>query len=150
MKLILRIIILFICVFTFINALMFAGMAVVRSFHAYQLIFKGDIEGRPGVHLAEALDSFLLAIVFIIFAIGIGKLFIPDIRLLQNIKIAWLEPRNFSELKAVLWEATLTALVVLFASTVVQNIDNLSWDILVIPSSILLIAVALKMLKSSH
>ncbi len=150
MKLVLRIIILVICVFTFLNALMFVGMSVYRSFHAYALIFQGNIGERPGVHLAEALDGFLLAVVFIIFAIGIGKLFIPDIKLLQKIQISWLEPKNFSELKGILWEAVLTTLVVLFASMIVQHLENLTWDLLIIPASILLIAVGLKMLKSSH
>lgn len=150
MKILLRIIILIICVFTFLNALMFVGISVYRSIHAYILIFQGKIEDRPGLHLAEALDGFLLAIVFIIFAIGISKLFIPEIKILENIKIPWLEPNNFSELKGVLWEAVLTTLVVLFASTVVQHINDLTWDLLVIPAAILLIAAALKLLKSSH
>ena len=150
MNLLLRIIILVICVVTFLNALVFAGLSVYRSVHAYLLIFHGKIEERPGIHLAESLDGFLLAIVFIIFAIGIGKLFIPDIKILKNIQIPWLEPSNFSELKHILWEAVLTTLVVLFASSVVQNLDHLTWNLLVIPGAIALIAIGLKMLKSSH
>lgn len=150
MKLLLRIIILIICIFTFLNALMFVGISAYRSVHAYVLIYQGKVEERPGVHLAEALDGFLLAIVFIIFAIGIGKLFIPDIGLLKKIQIPWLAPKNFSELKGVLWEAILTTLVVLFASLVVQHIENLTWELLVIPVAILLIGLGLKMLKSSH
>ncbi|MCG2462321.1 YqhA family protein [Flavobacteriaceae bacterium F89] len=150
MKLLLRIIILIICVFTFLNALVFVGISVYHSVHAYTLIFQGRMEDRPGIYLAEALDAFLLAVVFIIFAIGIGKLFIPDIKILDKIQITWLEPKNFSELKVVLWEAILTTLVVLFATIVVQHMDNLTWDLLVIPAAVLLIAGGLKMLKSSH
>lgn len=150
MKIILRVIILIICVFTFLNALVFVGISVFRSFEAYVLFFNQNVEARPGVELAEALDGFLLAVVFIVFAIGIGKLFIPDLRLLERIQISWLNPQSFSELKSILWEAVLTTLVVLFAAVVVRNMDNITWELLIIPASILLISVALKMMKGIH
>lgn len=150
MRIILRLIIFIICVFTLINALIFIGISIYRSFHAYELFFTGRMDERPGIHLAEALDGFLLAIVFIIFAIGIGKLFAPDSILLKKIHIPWLEPKNFSELKGVLWEAVLTAMLVLFASIIVNKINDLTWDLLIIPASIVLIAGGLKLLKSSH
>ncbi len=150
MNLLLRIIILIICVFTFLNALMFVGISAYRSIHAYILIFKGKVEERPGIHLVESLDGFLLAVVFLIFAIGFSKLFIPDLKILRNIQIPWLDPKNFSDLKQILWEAVLTTLVVLFAISIVQNLDHLTWNLLIIPGAIALIAFGLKMLKSSH
>lgn len=84
----LRIIILTIYVFTFLNALMFVGISVYPSVHAYILIFQSEIDDRPGIHWAEALDGFIPAVVFIIFAIGIGKLFVPDIKILRKIQIS--------------------------------------------------------------
>ncbi len=150
MNLLLRFIILIICFFTFINALVFAGISVYRSVHAYVLIYQGKVEERPGIHLVESLDGFLLSIVFLIFAIGFGKLFLPDLKLLKSIHVTWLEPKNFSDLKQILWEAILTTLVVLFAILIVQDIKNLGWNHLVIPGSVALIAIGLKMLKSSH
>ena len=150
MKLILRITIFIICVFTFLNALVFVGIAVYRSVHGYALVFNGQMEERPGIHLAEALDGFLLAIVFIIFAIGVGKLFLPDSKLLSKIQLSWLEPKSFTDLKGLLWEAVLTTLVVLFATAIVHRLDNLTWDLLIIPAAILLIAAALRLMKSAH
>ena len=150
MKIVLRITIAVICVFTFLNALVFVGISVYHSVHAYDLIFTGRMNERPGVYLAESLDTFLLAIVFIIFAIGIGKLFVPESKLLEKIKIHWLEPKDFSDLKTILWGAVLTTLVVLFATMVVSQMDNMTWDLLIIPAAVLLIAVALKMMKGSH
>lgn len=151
MKLILRIAVFIICVFTFLNALVFIGISVYHSVHAYTIILNGNLATeRPGVYLAEALDTFLLATVFIIFAIGIGKLFIPDNRLLNHIQLSWLNPKSFSDLKVILWEAVLTTLVVLFATIIVYSIDDLTWNLLIIPCAILLIAIALKMMKSSH
>lgn len=150
MKLILRITVLIICVFTFLNALAFVGISVYHSINAYGMFLNGEMDKRPGIHLAEALDAFLLAMVFIIFAIGMGKLFAPDTILLRKIHLPWLEPKDFSELKGILWEAVLTTLVVLFATVIVHSMDDLSWNLLIIPASILMIAIALKMLKSSH
>jgi len=150
MNLFLRLIILIVCVFTFMNALVFVGISVYRSIHGYIMIFQGQLNNRPGVHLVESLDGFLLAIVFLIFAIGFGKLFMPDMKLLRNIQIPWLEPKNFSDLKQVLWEAILTTLVVLFAIIIVHDVENLGWNHLIIPGSVVLIAAALKLLKSSH
>lgn len=150
MKLVLRFTVLIICVFTFLNALIFVGISVYHSIHAYSIVISGGIDQRPGIHLAEALDTFLLAIVFIIFAIGIGKLFAPDSKLLGKIHLGWLEPKNFSDLKSILWEAVLTTLVVLFATIIIHHLDNLTWDLLIIPASILLIAIALKMMKGLH
>ncbi|QAA80412.1 hypothetical protein EI546_01105 [Aequorivita sp. H23M31] len=143
MKIILRITIFVICVFTFLNALVFVGISVYHSIHAYLMIIEGHMENRPGIYLAEALDAFLLAIVFIIFAIGIGKLFFPDSKLLMNIQFSWLNPKSFSDLKGILWEAILTTLVVLFATMVVHQMNDLTWNLLIIPAAILLIAIAL-------
>lgn len=150
MKLVLRIPVFIICIFTFLNALVFVAISVYRSVHAYSLVFTGQIDKNPGIHLGEALDGFLLALVFIVFAVGVGKLFIPDNKLLMKIQLSWLNPKNFSDLKGILWEAILTTLVVLFTTIIINNIDNLTWNVLIIPAAILLIAIALKMLKSSH
>ena len=150
MNLLFRFIIILTYIFTLLNAVVFVAISVYRSVHAYVIVFQGKIEERPGVHLAEALDGFLLAFVFIIFAIGFGKLFLPDHRLLRSIQITWLQPKNFSDLKHILWEAVLTTLVVIFAISIVQNIDSLQWSQLVIPASIALIAVGSKLLKGSH
>jgi len=150
MKILLRIIILLICAVTFLNALVFVGISTYRSLDTYLILIQGHLEERPGADLVESLDGFLIAIVFLIFAIGFGKLFVPELRFLKNIQIPWLEPQNFSELKHVLWEAILTTLVVVFAIQIVRDLDHLNWHHLIIPGGITLIAVALKMLKSPH
>lgn len=150
MNLLFRSIVILTCIFTFLNAVVFVVISVYRSIHAYIIVFQGKIEERPGVYLVEALDGFLLAFVFLIFAIGFGKLFLPDHRLLRSIQISWLQPKNFSDLKHILWEATLTTLVILFAISIVQHIDSLQWTHLIIPASIALIGIGSKMLRGSH
>lgn len=150
MNVLFRSIIILTYIFTLLNAVVFVALSVYRSVHAYVIVFQGKLEERPGVHLVEALDGFLLAFVFLIFAIGFGKLFLPDHRLLRSIQIAWLQPKGFSDLKHILWEAVLTTLVVLSAISIVQNIDSLQWQQLIIPACIALIAVASKWLIGSH
>ncbi len=150
MNLILRIIILLICVFTLVNALVFVGISIYRSVHAYELVLHGAVDERPGLHLVESLDGFLLAIVFIIFAVGFGKLFFPENVLMKQIQISWLEPRSFTDLKHVLWEAILTTLVVAFAIIIVEDLEDLNWLHLIIPGSILLISLGLRLLKDNH
>ncbi len=57
------------------------------------------------MHLTESLDGVLLVNVSLIFTIGINILFIPDLKILRNVLIPWLDPKNFSDLKQILWEA---------------------------------------------
>ena len=150
MSVLFRTIIIVTCTFTILNAIMFVAVSVYRSIHAYIIVFQGKIEERPGVHLVEALDGFLLALVFLIFAIGFGKLFLPDHRFLRSVQIAWLQPKSFSDLKHILWEAVLTTLVILFAITIVQDIDSLQWTHLIIPACIALVGVGSRMLRGPH
>ena len=150
MSVLFRYTIIITCSFTILNAIMFVGISAYRSVHAYILVFQGKIEERPGVHLVEALDGFLLAVVFMIFAIGFGKLFLPDHRFLKSIHIAWLQPKSFSDLKHILWEAVLTTLVILFGISIVQDIDALQWTHLVIPASIAFVGIGSRMLRVPH
>lgn len=150
MNLLLRSIIILTCVITLLNAIMFVAISAYRSVHGYILIVQGKIEERPGVHLVEALDGFLIAIVFLIFAIGFGKLFLPDHRLMRSVQIAWLQPKSFSDLKHILWETVLTTLVVLFAISIVQDLDALEWTHLIIPACIALIGIGSRMLREPH
>lgn len=150
MNALLRVTILLICAVTFINALFFVGIAIVHSYEGYVQLFAGNLEDRPGINLVESLDGFLLAIVFIVFAVGFGKLFIPENRLIKAISISWLNPKSFTELKVTLWEAILTTLVVVFAISVVKNLDNMTWHILILPASILLISAGLKLMLGKH
>ena len=75
MQKIVRFFIFFIVSFVFLNSLFFIGLGAYKSFHAYMLIAQGRVEERPGVFIAESLDSFLMALFFLIFAMGISKLF---------------------------------------------------------------------------
>jgi len=152
MKHFLRPIVLLACVITLINAIMLIGLSVYHSVKSYIAIFHGEFEEYPGVGMVESLDGFLMSLVFIIFAVGFGKLFIPDYSIFRNINIPWLNPKNFTELKVVLWETILTTLVVLFAIHIVRHLDELKYEMLILPAAVMLIAVGLHFmhLRNKH
>jgi uncharacterized membrane protein YqhA len=150
MNLVLRITIFIICIVTFLNALVFTAVAVIHSFTGYHKLFIGDLEDRPGINLVESLDGFLLAIVFIIFSVGFGKLFLPENKVFQKIDLDWLRPKSFADLKVILWQAILTTLVVLFAVHVVEHMNHLTPNMLILPGSVLLISLALKFMHGKE
>ncbi len=150
MQKIVRFAILTIVFLILLNSLVFIGIAIYKSIHAYILIAQGRMEEKPGILIAEALDSFLVSLFFIIFSIGIAKLFLPNINFLKGYDLPWLKLDSFSSLKLVLWEMLLTTLFVFFAASVIISGENLEWTTLITPASILMLALAYKFLKQGH
>ena len=77
-------------------------------------MFQGEIhtESHPGLSILESLDVFLVALVFLIFALGIAKLFLPEPSEKGGLRLPnWMQIQNFTQLKLLLWEAVLTTLV---------------------------------------
>jgi len=133
-----------------LNSLFFIVIAVYKSVQAYILVANGRIEEKPGVRIAESLDSFMIALFFIIFSIGISKLFLPKSKFLSGYDLPWLKVENFSQLKYIMWEVLLTTLFVYFGAEVVIAGDHLEWTMLIVPGSVLMLALAYKLLKQSH
>lgn len=147
---IIKIVILFVVGVVLFNSIIFIGLGVYKSIHGYALLIHGDMAARPGVHIAEALDSFLIAIFFIIFSIGIAKLFLPGSSLFKNYELPWLKLDSFSSLKLVLWEMLLTSLFVYFVAAIIINVDQIDWKTLITPASILMLSIAYKFLRGGH
>jgi uncharacterized membrane protein YqhA len=133
-----------------LNSLFFVCLAVYRSVHAYILVAQGRIEERPGVHIAESLDGFMLALFFIIFSIGIAKLFLPKANFLSKYDLPWLKVEDFSQLKLIMWEVLLTTIFVFFITKLIIINDEVDWKLLIYPASILMLAFAYKLLKQGH
>ncbi len=147
-----RIITTIIVIITMVNAFAFVGIGVFLSAIGIIEIFtKGlESEARPGLKILGSLDMFLIGLVFLIFAIGISKLFHPDSdKLLSGSLPPWLNLHSFAELKLILWEAILTTLVVIFVSDVVRHGEKLDWTILLIPVSIILLSASIFVLRKS-
>ena len=108
-------------------------------------------EAKPGVYILEAVDVFLMALVFLIFAIAIIKLFVPDahnIMIVKNLK--WLRVRNFTELKMLLWEAVTVTLVVFFLTSYIHDADHVSWKAIILPCAILLLSISYFIMKKTE
>ena len=135
------------------NALLFIGIGAYFSIHGAIGIFAGELhsETHPGLQLLESLDMFLIALVFLIFALGITKLFHPGFGEKGNNMIPeWLKIKDFTGLKLILWETILISLVVLFVNEVVKADGHFEWTILLIPGAIFLLAVSLLLLKKGE
>lgn len=145
-----RFLVLAIILFTIINAVVFVAMGIYTSVEGIIGFVKGELNSvsRPGLKILESLDIFLVALVFLIFAMGIGKLFLAFDQEDQKFKLPkWLDINSFTELKLLLWEAVLTTLVVYFVSDVVKQEGSYTWELLVLPASILLLSISIFILK---
>jgi uncharacterized membrane protein YqhA len=108
----------------------------------------GAAERQVTVPVLEAVDAFLFGIVLVIFAYGIaiGFVFMLPEGYGQRLPV-WMKVGGVGQLKATLAEVVIVVLIVIFARIVVEANGHLQWSMLVLPASILLIAVALRMIE---
>jgi len=136
-----------IAVFCGLHAVAFVVLGVMRAVGGYRLMFKGppfDTQHLPGVEIARSLDAFLIALVFIVFAIGILELFLvrPDHPALDDVP-AWMRVKSLTELKFVLWEVLLVSLVVASVESLVVTVHEPAWVLLMLPLATLILAIGL-------
>jgi hypothetical protein len=118
-------------------------------------VVRGQIktEEYPGLKLFEALESFIFSLLFIIFALGFSKLFMPKSKLsdaLEGVMPDWLRKVNFQQLKLILWETLLTTMLAMFIGILLENTENLSWQMTIYPISIALISIAIYLIRMSE
>ena len=97
-------------------------------------------------YLLKALDTFLIALVLFIFARGVYTLFISN-NIENDDALKWIRIPNIGHLKNVLAEVIIIILFVIFLEVIFENIYNLKWEFIIIPVSILLLALGLKFLR---
>ncbi|MDX6746542.1 YqhA family protein [Polaribacter sp. PL03] len=86
--------------------------------------------------------------VLFIFAHGVYTLFISNKKYDDGKNVLkWIRTPNIGHLKNVLAEVIVIILFVKFLEVVFVNIDNLKWEIIILPISIVLLALGLKFLK---
>jgi uncharacterized membrane protein YqhA len=138
-----------------LHALAFMLMGAKLAVHAYGRVLFGATVGaldRPGVELLHALDLLLISLVLIILAVGVGKLFLRDPGAPAHSASlpAWLDITTFTDLKVLLWETVLTALLVFTIATLSADLQgHPGWTALVLPGGILLLAMSLYFMKKS-
>lgn len=146
----LRFLVVIIVLFTFINSLILIFLAAKRSIHAYGIVFlKMESEKPPAVEILESIDLFLIGLVFLIFSLGLTKIFLGRIvdEEDESKLPKWLRIKNFFELKILLWQTILVSLVVLFVDHLFQNEGKMSWNLLIVPVSILILSISMAVIQ---
>lgn len=129
-------------------------VGVVHCIHGYNefvdINFRSSGESRPGLDLMEGLDAFMIALAFLIFGLGITRLFIFDKHHVERVP-PWLNIRDLKGLKVLIWETVLVTLVILCVTNLIK-FPSRSWDTLTYPILILILTAALFLMrgKESH
>lgn len=141
-----------IALFSALNAVAMVAVGVARAISAYGVIVEGPPwtgEHRPGAMLAESIDAFLIAMVFVVFTIGTSTLFLlRDERALESVP-AWMRVHDLAELKFLVWEAILAAFVVASAGEFAIAGER-SWTMLVLPVATLILGAGLFLTRRSR
>jgi uncharacterized membrane protein YqhA len=131
------------------SLLMFLQGAVYLHEAWHTIMAAGDAaEKQVTVTVLEAVDSFLFGIVLVIFASGIAIGFVFTLPEGYGARLpAWMKVGGVGQLKATLAEVVIVVLIVIFARIVVEANGHLQWSMLVLPISILFIAIAVRMIE---
>jgi uncharacterized membrane protein YqhA len=138
------IIILAVCILL-LNSVFFIVAGTLMSLKGYtEYIQNGLMPSdtyEPGMLILKGLDAFMLAIIFIIFGLGIARLFLfnsaPDDQI-----PSWLRFHEMKGLKVLLWETILVTLVI-YCLQILLTSKELVLELLILPVAILLLTVAL-------
>ncbi len=108
-------------------------------------------ERAATVPVLEAVDAFLFGIVLVIFSYGIAIGFVFNLSddYVRTLPV-WMRIEGVSQLKGILSEVVIVVLIVIFARIVVGTVDSgkpFEWSMIVLPASILMIAIALRMIE---
>ena len=138
---------------TFLNAIFFFGYGIYDSVMTYIGIIQKTIK-YPAVVLIEVLDKFLIGFVFIIFSVGLAKLFLRDIPFLKKYELPWFQLEDFHQLKILLVSAILVALFVAWIPYApifeLEAEHSITWTALIFPITMVLMAFAAKLMKDLH
>ena len=101
------------------------------------------------IFIIESLDNFLLGFVLLYFAYSTYFLFVakemsPEIREKVDMP-TWLKVEDLGHMKRVLLEVILVLLAVFFLKLIIIENDALEWTVLIVPATIVAIALSLKL-----
>ncbi len=111
-----------------------------------ELIGMQEGDGRPGVHLIEAVDTYLFSLVILVLGGGIFKLFVGNENTFKGSAV-FSKIKTFMDLKILLWETLLLTLTVWCALGFFSHPEDLRYEQLILPVTIVLLALALKLMR---
>jgi len=133
------------------SAIMFA-IGVLKTFNAIKSFFIEDVSqtlssaDMATVYIVKSIDAFLIAFVLFIFSYGVMKLFIGGTKINNEPIFDWINISSISDLKAILTEVIIVIIFVKFLELILLNLETLTWEVLILPISIVLLALGLKLL----
>src|SRR4029453_11223377 len=134
-----------------LGALLMFWLAGAKLAEGMRFVFLPKETGATALITAvmEATDAFLFGLVLIVFSYGITFGFAFDLPRDVRVKLPpWMRIEGISELKNTLIEIILVYLIVDFATDVVEVETRVSWDMLLKPVAILLIAGTLRLVRN--
>jgi uncharacterized membrane protein YqhA len=151
----LRYVIVFIILGTFLGAILLITSGLNGTWEAFSIFFGGGAlpetlgeitrEELAVLKMVGSVDDYLFGLVLVIFSYGIYMLYIHDHE--KNIGInlpKWLIIKDVEQLKKTLAQVIVIILFVKFLEITLT--ESLQWEDLIIPISILLLSLGLKLL----
>lgn len=146
-----------------LGALLMFWAGGIHLYHAYETLLGVELEphgpaeaaAKAGgdqaqvvVYVLEAIDAFLFALVLMIFAYGIalGFVFHHVTDRYRDYLPAWMLVEGVGQLKRTLAEVVIVVMIVIFARIIIESRGNLHWNMLVLPISVVLISLSLKLI----
>jgi len=134
------------------SGLMFV-IGALKTLLAVKSFFVSNLDGALSTadmataYVIKSLDAFLIAFVLFIFSYGVHKLFIDTDITEKSKSLSWINISSISQLKKILAEVIIVIIFVKFLEIVLLNLNSLSWEMMILPISIVLLALGLKLLE---
>lgn len=133
-----------------IGALLMAGLGVVKMWSGLRSLFAvadgASTASAMIVDVMGAVDAFLFAIVLVIFALAIAFGFILDPGNTSRHPLPkWVQVGDVGDIKRTLLQVIIVYLVVDFVTDLAESGVPLSWQMLVKPLSVIIIAATLRL-----
>lgn len=128
----------------FISGIFAIALGIKNLFRSFRHVFIHQT-GKPGVHLIETVDTLLFALVILILSGGIYKLFVGNETTFKKSPV-FSRLNSFKDLKVLLWETILLTLTVWTSLSFFLD-EVFTWEQLILPACVLMLALALRILK---
>jgi uncharacterized membrane protein YqhA len=140
--------------FTLLGALLMFGVGAAMTIKAASILCLGervaalpetsDRFDQTTVTVLQSVDAFLIALALMVLTVGIYSLLIGPVEFPgEKERWEWLRINSLTKLKQVLVDVIVVVLAVWFTKHIF-SVAEFSWTDLVLPASILLIAVAVR------
>ncbi len=100
--------------------------------------------------VVQAIDSFLIAMVMLVFSAGVFSLFVSSEPINEQHSSKRFGISTLGELKQSLAELIVIVLMVKFLEEALVSADSFDWFTLVLPVSILALAAAVRVIRLQH